>query len=592
MRTITTRFVMLVATAAVAPLVIYGAVSIASLRTGSRQSVIDGNSNVAARAAEQLEQHIDHQVGILRSIASNIRETRLQPRQQEQILTNHVLDFEGFRELTLFDPDGAVIATSRLGGPGLKAPETSIRELHFAPITVDDDFLPTTTITLPLIKGGEANGWLSGEVNLEELWRLVDRIRVGREGFALVVAAGGQLIAHGNPNEKQRIAAAENLGDHRLIARTAALLAGEGSTGAGPASLKMAEAIEHEHPDGRVFLEVAAAIPSLRWTVVVEQPTSEAFALSDQLETQLVFVILGALVLTVAFGYYWGRSFIRPILALTRGTEAIAAGHLEERVAIGGTDELHQLGESFNSMAERLGQLQHDVRRQERQAMFGRIAAGLVHDLSHPIQNIGNSCRLIVKLFDDSDYRATFRRTVEREFSSIKRVLEDLRNLAQPTPLERFPVDINRSVADVVESMHALADTAGVGLETRLSVDRPVIEGDLFALSRVYRNLVLNAIEATARGGNVTLLVEEHEARVRVSIHDTGTGIPRDRLENIFEDFETTKRRGLGLGLAISRKIVGELGGDITVTSTVGRGTTFQLEFDRTEARPAVAAAS
>jgi methyl-accepting chemotaxis protein len=123
--------------------------------------------------------------------------------------------------------------------------------------------------------------------------------------------------------------------------------AGEGSPGTGPTSLRMAGAIEHEHPDGRVFLEVAAAIPSLRWTVVVEQPTSEAFALSDQLETQLVFVILGALVLTVAFGYYWGGSFIRPILALTRGTEAIAAGHLEERVAIGGSDELHQLGESL-----------------------------------------------------------------------------------------------------------------------------------------------------------------------------------------------------------------------------------------------------
>lgn len=170
-------------------------------------------------------------------------------------------------------------------------------------------------------------------------------------------------------------------------------------------------------------------------------------------------------------------------------------------MAIGGTDELNQFGESFNSVAARLGELQDDVRRQERQAMFGRIAAGLVHDLSHPIQNIGHSCRLIVKLFDDSDYRATFRRTVDREFSSIKRVLEDLRNLAQPTPLERFPVDINRSVADVAESMQALADTAGVRLEMRLSVDRPIIEGDLFALSRVYRNLTLNAIEATERGG-------------------------------------------------------------------------------------------
>jgi signal transduction histidine kinase len=224
--------------------------------------------------------------------------------------------------------------------------------------------------------------------------------------------------------------------------------------------------------------------------------------------------------------------------------------------------------------------------------MFGRIAAGLVHDLSHPIQNIGNSCRLIVKLFDDADYRATFRRTVDREFVSIKRVLEGLRNLAQPIPLERFPIDINRSVDEVAESMQALVMTSEVGLKTRLSVDRPFIEGDLFALSRVYRNLILNAIEATAPGGNVTLFVEDQNARVRISVHDNGAGIPRDRLENIFEDFETTKRRGLGLGLAISRKIVDQLGGQITVTSTVGRDTTFQLEFDQLESSQTVVAAA
>lgn len=134
-----------------------------------------------------------------------------------------------------------------------------------------------------------------------------------------------------------------------------------------------------------------------------------------------------------------------------------------------------------------------------------------------------------------------------------------------------------------------LADTADVSLDIRLSNDRPFIEGDVFALSRVYRNLVLNAIEATAPGGGVTLSVEEQEARVRISVRDTGTGIPHHRLENIFEDFETTKRRGLGLGLAISRKIVDQLGGEITVASTLGRGTTFRLEFDRVAASREVA---
>ena len=592
MRTITTRFVMLVATAAVAPLLLYGAVSVYSLRTGTEQSVIDGNRNVAARAAEQIEQYMGHLVSVLRSTADTLHDTQLEAWQQRLILSNHVLDFEVFHELTLFDPDGAVVATSRLGGETLQPPATPTTEPFIAPITVDDDFLPTTTVALPITRLGEASGWLVGEVSLEELWHMVDRIRVGQEGFALVVADGGQLIAHGDPDQKPRVAEAENLGGHELVMAVAALRAQGRVDGGRPASLDVDLVIEHLDDDGRKLLAVAAAVASPEWTVIVEQPVSEAFGLSNQLERQLAVVITVALLLTIALGYYWGRSFIRPILALTRGTEAIASGRLEERVNIGGTDEFHQLGESFNSMAVKLHELQEDVRRQERQATFGRIAAGLVHDLSHPIQNIGNSCRLIVRLFDDHDYRATFRRTVDREFASIKLVLENLRNLARPMSLERFPVDVNRSVAEVAESMQALADTAGVKLDMRLSAGRPFIEGDIFALGRVYRNLILNAIEATAPGGVITLSTEEHDDRIRVLVQDTGTGIPHDRLENIFEDFKTTKRTGLGLGLAISRKIVNELGGKISVISTVGRGATFSLQFARVEGRPDVPAAT
>ncbi len=592
MRTITTRFVMLVVTAAVAPLVLYGAVSVFSLRTGTRQSVIEGNHNVAERAAEQIEQYMGHHVSVLRSIADTLRDTQLELWQQESILTSHVLDYPVFRELTLFGPDGAPVTTSRLDSPTLQPPLGSVREPHIAPITVDDDFLPTTTVSLPITTLAEPDGWLVGEVSLEELWRMVDRIRVGREGFAMVVADGGLLIAHGDPNQKTRIAGAENLSGHELVAAVASM---RDHVDAVEISSPLPDEelfIEYVDEAGRQMLAVAAPIATPEWTVIVEQPASEAFGLANQLETQLVVVITLALLATVALGYYWGRSFIRPIQALTQGTEAIASGRLDKRVDIGGTDELHQLGESFNSMAVKLDELQEDVRRQERQAMFGRIAAGLVHDLSHPIQNIGNSCRLIIKLFDDADYRATFRRTVDREFSSIKRVLENLRNLARPMPLERFPVDVNRSVADVVEAMQPLADSAGVGLDVELTQHRPFIEGDVFALGRVYRNLILTASEATAPGGAISLSTETRDERVLVSIRDTGTGIPQDRLENIFEDFQTTKRRGLGLGLAISRKIVDQLGGDISVTSTVGQGTTFALEFGQVEGQPEVPAAT
>ncbi len=578
---ITTRFVLLMATAAVAPLVVYGAVSISSLWTGTRQSVIAGNLNVAARAAEEIDLYIDNNIKVLRALGTTLRNTRLQPWQQDRLVKDWVLDFPEFREITLFDQSTDSVVSSRLGAPRLTVPSAEIvadQAVYLAPMTVDDDLLPTTTVAIRLTDFNQTAGWLVGELSLEALWRMVDSIRVAEEGFALVLAQDGLLIAHGDPDEKVRVARGENLRDHPLLVSRA--------TGQAPTSTEYADS------RGRTILAVAASIESRGWTVVVEQPTSEAYRLATALQIQLVSVIAVALLVTIALGYLWGRSFIRPIFALMRGTQAIAEGRLDERVRIGGKDEFHELGEAFNGMADRLVELQANVRRQERQAMFGRIAAGLVHDISHPIQNIGNGCKLIVKLFDDYEYRSTFKRMVEREFATIKRVLEDLRRVASPMPLERFPIDVRRSVADVVESMRSLADTAGLSLEARLTPESLYIEGDLFALGRVYRNLILNAIEATSPGGALTVTTEEHGEWARISVSDTGTGIPADRQAAIFEDFKTTKRRGLGLGLAISSKIVAQLAGTISVTSQVGAGTTFTLEFPKTSARPVAAAAA
>ena len=221
-------------------------------------------------------------------------------------------------------------------------------------------------------------------------------------------------------------------------------------------------------------------------------------------------------------------------------------------------------------MADRLVELQEDVRKKERQAMFGRIAIGLVHDLSHPIQNIGNSCKLIVKMFDDLEYRESFQRTVERELAQVKRVLDDLRNVAQPMPLERFPIDVNKALAELVESMQTTAESAGLTLDTELVLGPLYIEGDLFALNRVYRNLIINALQATPPRGRVVVRTMQAGRAGGHRSRRHGCGIPAERLETIFDDFVTTKRRGLGLGLAISKKIVEQLGGTIAVTSEVG----------------------
>src|SRR5437763_5845221 len=104
-------------------------------------------------------------------------------------------------------------------------------------------------------------------------------------------------------------------------------------------------------------------------------------------------------------------------------------------------------------MADRLVKLQEEIKKQERQAMFGRVAAGLVHDLSHPIQNIGNSARLLLRDDLDGESRELFRKTIERELETLKRFMEDLRNLVKPKPVERFAMDINAAAAEIVEPM-------------------------------------------------------------------------------------------------------------------------------------------
>ncbi|MGH9312479.1 MAG: sensor histidine kinase [Vicinamibacterales bacterium] len=560
------------------PLVIYGVVSLWSLRMGTQRSVREGNLNVAMRVAEQVQLYISNNVAILKALGAELRGTQLERWQQDRILKNYVLDFPEFRELTLFDSGGAPIASSRAGKPELTIPssDTPARAgFYISSVTIDDDLLPTATIAVRLeASEDEPGGWLVGELSLEQLWRMVDQIRVGGEGYASLVSDDGRLLAHGHPDQKRNIASGRILQEHAMAAE-----------------LRAGREPSKEYTEGdRTVLATGALVTSLGWAVIVEQPTREAYAITRQLEQQLLAAIGLALLITIAFGIVWGRGFIQRVFALRRGTLALADGRLGERVTIGGQDELTELADAFNTMADRLVELQEDVRRQERQAMFGKIAAGLVHDLSHPIQNIGNSCKLILKMWEDTEYRDTFRRTVDRELQTVKRVLEDLKNIARPIPLERFPLDMNRSVAEVIEAMQPHAEMAGLTLKAELANEPLFIEGDVFALGRVYRNLIINSIQATAPGGLIVATTGRHGRGVQVRFYDTGCGIPADRLHAIFDDFMTTKRRGLGLGLAISRKIVQQLGGSVTVASEVGKGTTFVLEFPETAARPMPAA--
>ncbi len=565
MRGITSKLILLIMAAGVVPLVLFALVSVNSLRNGTRQSVTDGNLNVATRAAEQISAYVSNSIAVLRAIGAELNGTRLSAWQQDRVAKNFVLEFPEFREITFFARDGTVVATSRIGAPRLKPPAAEpVPDVRVAPIAIDEDLLPTTTIAVPLAETADSpGGWIIGELRLEELWRMVDRIRVGQQGYAALLSSDGRLVAHGDPNKKRHIARGELLPEHEVAA---SLRAGR------PGSASYDD-------DGRAKLATGALVRPYGWALVVEQPHDEAFAVAHRLERQLLVSILVALAMTIIVGTSWSRSFIKRIFSLRRGTEALAAGRLDERVSIGGRDEFRQLGDAFNTMADRLVELQESLRRQERQATFGRVAAGLVHDLSHPVQNIANSCKLLFLSWDDMEFRSVFRSNVERETQAVKDVLDDLKNIARPIPLERAPMDLNAHAREIADGMQAAAREAGITLQVDLLADPLPVQANEYALGRVYRNLIQNAIQATAPGGTIVVSSERQDARARIHVADTGTGIPPERLNTIFEDYFTTKKRGLGLGLAISRRLVEQIGGQISVRSELGRGTVFTVDL-------------
>ena len=574
MKTITARIVLLIASAGVAPLLIYGMLSVQGLRSGAEESVKAGNLEIGMQIGDRIEEYFENNRRLLSSLSEQLHGIQLERWQQERVLRNHVIEFSEFREISLFGTDGNLIASSRPVEATLKLPRVgpSPQDVYIAPPYIDKDGLPTTVMALKA--GGNYPGWIVAEISLEGLWRAVDKIKVGETGFAILLDGQGRLIAHGRADEKRLIAeGGTRTPEHDL----AVSMRRDG------ANTRWAKV---RGPNGEKRLAAAARITVADWTVVIEQPEDEALAAAHRLEWQLLIAIGLALVAAIGIGWMWGRNFITRIFALRRATSALAAGDMHARVRLRGHDEIRQLGDAFNTMADKLVELQEEIRKQERQAMFGRIAAGLVHDLSHPIQTIGNSCKLIQRIFDDAEYRATFRHTVERELATVKRVLDDLRNIAKPMPLERFSIDVNAAVQEAVDTMLPHAEMAGLTLRSELAREAVFIEADLFALGRVHRNLILNAIQATAPGGLIVAATEVLHDRVRVKVYDTGCGIPADRLHAIFEDFVTTKRRGLGLGLAISKKIVEQLGGQITVASEVGKGTTFVLDFPRAAAPP------
>jgi two-component system sensor histidine kinase AtoS len=221
--------------------------------------------------------------------------------------------------------------------------------------------------------------------------------------------------------------------------------------------------------------------------------------------------------------------------------------------------------------------LRQQVARADRLAAVGEVASGIAHELRTPLTSIRGFVQFLQGSTDPREWRE-YGDIIIREVDGMNRIISELLSLVRPHPLNLEAASLNQLVE---ETLFLAPDSAGkgrIGFVTELAAALPLAEVDRGQIKQVLLNVLVNATQAIAGPGTVTITTALHGAgEVSVRVRDTGCGIPAEVRERIFDPFFSTKPTGTGLGMAVARRIIEAHQGRIEVASAVGEGTSITL---------------
>ena len=298
-----------------------------------------------------------------------------------------------------------------------------------------------------------------------------------------------------------------------------------------------------------------------------------------------------SIIVAVLMGFLLTRGIAVPITRMTNAMAALAKGDTSVEVpGVGRTDEIGAMATAVqvfkDSMIER-NVAQSELAHANRVATVGQLTASIAHEVNQPLAGVvssGNAClRWLAR--DPPDLEAA-RRSIERMINDGNRAAEvigRIRAMVTKSPPKMGPLSINDVIVDVVTLLNAEMLRNRITLRAELSDGLPRITGDRIQLQQVILNLIMNAIDAMTQTGlqrelSVTSAMDGSDA-VLVAVCDSGPGLDETALERLFDAFYTTKPEGMGMGLAITRRIVEAHGGQIWATPNTPRGAKFEFRL-------------
>ena len=360
----------------------------------------------------------------------------------------------------------------------------------------------------------------------------------------------------------------------------------------------------HAHPESQQILGVL--------------DTHLSLARADQQLAQgtwqmIAYDVLAMVAIAVLSWLFIRRMVDRPLKQLEEGTEQLRQGELGYQIELPSHDQIGDLASSFNSMSlqlhganeelvswtrtleDRVEQKTRELRRAydevlhvETMSSLGKMAAVVAHEINNPLSGILTYSKLLKKWVDNDqvgnkkkDEALQCLDLISSESRRCGDLVKSLLSFSRQAPMNVQPTDINRLIQQCVMLLRHNLDHASIQLNLNLAEGLPRLQCDPSQIEQVLLALIVNAMDAMSRGGNLWLETRpsDNGTRIAITVRDDGGGIPPEILAKIFEPFVTTKEHGhgTGLGLAVSRSIVERHSGKISLQSELGKGTTVTI---------------
>jgi two-component system NtrC family sensor kinase len=359
----------------------------------------------------------------------------------------------------------------------------------------------------------------------------------------------------------------------------------------------------HAHPRERQVLGVLDVGVSL---ANVDQDLA-AFRRSTLLVTAVAVLLLAAF-----FWVFTKRRVVKPVEALVQATRRVAHDELDTEIQVDSRGELGLLAASFNDMIRSLRKVEGELRqltltleakveertselraaqdslvRSEKLSSLGKLSASIAHEINNPLAGILTFAKLMIRTIEhgpvgDAERKNLIRQLalVQRETERCSAIVRNLLDFARERPLQLKEVSVNQVVEEVFSLVTNQSAIQGVEMVKDLAPVPPV-EADFGQLRQAFVNIVINAIEATGRGGHLRVATRPlpEEDAMEIVFQDDGPGIPPEVMQKIFDPFFTTKEKGTGLGLSVVYGIVDRHHGRVAVDSEPGKGTRFTIRL-------------